>query len=490
MKPQRRSVSPERVDALVQARIGLDASRRLRADRERLIDLAMTRAGVHDENAYVALLQRDQHAFDDLISDLTVPESYFFRDPPHFELLRRQVLPALVAARRPAHALELWSAGCAGGEEAYSLAILLEQEQLAQRGHVLATDVSRKALARASAGLYTRWALRATSEDDIARYFEVSGKAYRLVSRLRERVHFRKHSLSALPYPRPRTAEAGFDLVLCRNVMIYFDAPTIALAGQQLAQSLAADGWLMLGPSDPLLKVEEWCDVVPTPFGMLYRRRPAEPEKPRVGAWQEHGHGHGHGRGSASRSTPPHPSSEGPVPRSQPPRTEAHGTPSRGPARAPSQEAAIRPDRSARPEAVELELLRALARSHGLSAAEAGCRDELTRQPLSAALHLLHAELLVDLGNDHQAELALRRALYLDGTLLSARMLSATLAERRGEHALAESLYAQLSAQCRAQPADQLVPLADGLTFGSLSELANRRIAALRELPARKERSP
>jgi chemotaxis protein methyltransferase CheR len=241
------------LDELVRARTGLAPARRDEAARQRVLGLAMQRAGVRDEAAYLRLLERDTRAFDELIADLTVPESYFFRDPPHYELLRQEVLPGILRARAPDHVLELWSAGCAGGEEPYSLAILLEQEKLSERGRVLGTDVSRRAIARAQRAQYARWSLRATSPRDLERYFEPQGQEFALVSRIRERVRFQQHSLTASGYPRPQTRLYGFDLVLCRNVLIYFDAPTKSRVLNALAAQLQPDGVLYLGGAETVL---------------------------------------------------------------------------------------------------------------------------------------------------------------------------------------------------------------------------------------------
>lgn len=448
------------LDELVRERVGLASSRRHEQAKERVLGEAMKRAGVTDEAVYLALLKRDQRAFDALICDLTVPETYFFRDPPHYELLRREVLPALLTSRGREHVLEVWSAGCATGEEPYSLTILLEQQMLAHRSHVLGTDVSQRALARAHSAVYGSWSMRATNERDRERYFQASGRDYRLIERIRTRARFLQHSLTAALYPAPRSRSAGFDLILCRNVLIYFDPESTARTAQRLASSLSEDGWLMLGPSDPVLDIAEWCDTVTTPCGLLYRRHSQRQQRlPR------------RERSDAA------PAAHDPAGRMAKPVT-------RRPSAAPPVRSASEPPGPSAADELDPRALLAqvqqLVSAYGPSTAEAGCRDLLGRNALSGALHLLHAMLLIDLARDAEAEQALRRALYLDRSLLIAQMLSATLQERRAEHAEAARSYLLLAQQAGALPASEPVLLGDGLTHAALAELAAQRARALK----------
>lgn len=485
------------LDELVRERTGLASSRRHEDVKERVLTRAMARAGVSDEAVYLALLKRDRKTYDDLIADLTVPETYFFRDPAHYELLRHTVLPAILAAHGHSHVLELWSAGCASGEEPYSLAMLLEQQQLGKRSHVLGTDVSHRALGRAMEATYTRWSLRATGPVDRDRYFEGDGTEYRLIPRIRSRVRFLQHSLSSPVYPAPHSRAGGFDLILCRNVLIYFDPQATADTAQRLARSLNEDGWLMMGPSDPMLELEEWCDAVPTPCGMLYHRRRAgahqsapfeaaallpSPLFPRAQleltastphVWHSQAR---HARAAREPSSAP-PAPGGPKTSAASPSTEKPAQP-----RAASSAAHTTSRDTTAPQASEVdavEQVRALEREHGSLAAEAGCRDLLATEPLSAGLHVLHATLLLDLGRDELATQALRRGLYLDRSLLIAQLVGATLAERRGERAAARASYLQLAEACRERPGDTLVTLGEGLTHASLGALALQRANAL-----------
>src|SRR5262249_41790579 len=110
---------------------------------------AMTRAHITDLSFYRERIEADADAFDDLVVELTIGETSFFREPAQFEFIRREVLPEIRLRRGDAHAIRAWSAGCASGEEAYSLAMLFEHEGVSDSSRLLATDISRQALARA-----------------------------------------------------------------------------------------------------------------------------------------------------------------------------------------------------------------------------------------------------------------------------------------------------------------------------------------------------
>jgi chemotaxis protein methyltransferase CheR len=450
------------VERLVQERTGLAPSRVHAATREHLIRLAMAREGVTDARSYRALLEREPRVFEALISALTIPESYFFREPAHFDLMQRELLPALVRSRGPSHTLQLWSAGCAGGEEPYSLAVMLERVGLAEQGRVLGTDISQAALQRAESALYSRWALRATAARDVACYFREERGQYRLISRVQQHVRLQQHNLAAQPYPAPSCAAFGFDLILCRNVLIYFDAASTMQVGQRLARSLAPDGWLLLGPSDPALDLEPWCERVRSSSALLYRRRA------------------GHESATSSASISMRSGDAAPTAALQ--RTAvvplANSSSAWGRGRDGAALEVASPDEpsdSVDPAAT----VQRLGAELGARAAESACRDELKRHPLDAELHLTHAKLLIELGQDDVAELSLRRALYLDRTLPLAQLLSATLAERRGDREAAQRSYAQLAERCSARGADELVARGERLTCGELAAIAAERARTL-----------
>ena len=168
------------------------------------------------------------------MAEITIGETYFFRDSAQFALLRDRVLPDLFSpARLRAHdaPIRIWSAGCASGEEPYSLAILLHQLGWSSRAQVFGTDVSRPLLRQARQAQYSRWSLRGVPEEIVATYFKRSGDRFVLLPAIARAVEFRYLNLADAGYPSPQSGVWGMDLILCRNVLIYFAADRVAGGG-------------------------------------------------------------------------------------------------------------------------------------------------------------------------------------------------------------------------------------------------------------------
>ncbi len=263
----------EPILGLIRERAGLAFPSRRHEQVAVGIARAMARYGVADATAYPELVRRQAAAFDDLVDELTVGETYFFRDPQHFELIRRRVLPEIRRLRPPGHLPRSWSAGCASGEEAYSLAIVLLEEGFPSAVRILATDVSQRALAQARQAVFGPWSLRRKGGNGwVPRYFRPSGTEYLLVPWVRERVRFEYHNLARDSYPSTSTGIWDMDLILCRNVLIYFDSDGVAEVARRLYRTLAPGGWLITGPSDPPLAEHVPLETVVTPQGVFYRR--------------------------------------------------------------------------------------------------------------------------------------------------------------------------------------------------------------------------
>lgn len=231
-------------------------------------------SGAGDTADYLARLQGDDPALDALLAALSLHVSQFFRDPGTFRTLEAQILPDLCRRARAAGSaeLQLWSVGCAGGEEAYSLALLVDD--LAPAGlavSILGTDVSAPALESARAGRYAPARLAAVPAKVLDRYFTREGDDYRLSSAVRDRVSFARHDLlAAEDFP-------AADLILCRNVLIYFTRAEQERVVARFAAALPAGGVLVLGgtetlPANPGLFLAE------LPGERIYRRTAAAVE--------------------------------------------------------------------------------------------------------------------------------------------------------------------------------------------------------------------
>jgi chemotaxis protein methyltransferase CheR len=183
-------------------------------------------------------------------------------------MIRTTVLPEIVERRGSAP--RIWSAGCSTGEEAYSLAILLHESGLTGGAPVLATDVSSTAIDHARRGQYGPWSFRHDAGALRERCFVRAGKRW-TISATHRHVDFAVHNLMQ-PVPASLSVAGGCDVILCRNVLLYFDRTTIERAGAVLAAALAPGGWLVMSPTDPPLPNELGLECVLTSAGIVYRR--------------------------------------------------------------------------------------------------------------------------------------------------------------------------------------------------------------------------
>lgn len=195
---------------------------------------------------FARTLGRDPREVDALKDFLTINVTEFFRDPEQFDILRRKVVPELVA-RKPQ--LTVWSAGCSKGAEAYTVAMILTEAAPSGGFSILATDIDERMLALArNGGPYTTADLRALPKAFGSKYFTKAPDGHYVKDEARKGVTFRKHDLLADAY------QHGFDLILCRNVVIYFTEEAKAHITRGFAQALQPHGFLFIGATEALLK--------------------------------------------------------------------------------------------------------------------------------------------------------------------------------------------------------------------------------------------
>ncbi len=192
----------------------------------------------------------------EIIEAMTTNESSFFRDERPFAHVRAQALPRLHATRPPGAKLRIWSAAASTGQEAYSLALILSESRAtlaAREVEIGGTDIAREPLTRAREGLYTQFEVqRGLPVTMLVKYFKKDGGNWRIADQIRAMANFREWNL--LGDLRPL---GMFDLVFCRNVLIYFDPPTKARALEAIAKQMAPDGLLFLGGAETVLGVTD-----------------------------------------------------------------------------------------------------------------------------------------------------------------------------------------------------------------------------------------
>ena len=237
------------ISEILQAQQGFSLAGYKARSIKRRIAARIRAVGMTGTEPYIVLLAESPDEQQKLLTALSIHVSHFFRNPSTYRELKKKVLPVLLQRSRVNHSkLRIWSIGCAYGEEPYSLALLLQRfllpsDQLA----IIATDLSSAALQRAKAGQYDPSRLTEVPERLLREYFQPQGKEYRLAEEIRKMVQFFRHDiLSEQPFYRA-------DLILCRNVLIYFSREQQRRILQILAAALPAGGFLVLGRAETLV---------------------------------------------------------------------------------------------------------------------------------------------------------------------------------------------------------------------------------------------
>lgn len=188
----------------------------------------------------------DKHLVSDIIEAMASTETSFFRDMGPFDHIRDMVIPAMLKARKTKKKFRVWSAGCSTGQEAYSMAMLIEESKMNGGGwksEIIATDIAHDALDQARNGVYSRFEVqRGLSIQTLMQYFTQEDNKWKIAESLRKRISFQPYNLvHPVPFKDP------FDIIMCRNVISYFDDDVRKAVLDKLAASLAPDGFLYLG---------------------------------------------------------------------------------------------------------------------------------------------------------------------------------------------------------------------------------------------------
>ena len=237
----------------------------------RAIQRRMLKVGIDRATEYLRRIEMSAHRIDELTelaSLLVIQKTSFFRDRFHFDLLIDKVIPQLRSASRPFY---VWSAGCSTGEEPYSLAIAMRAAGLTEStSSVLATDLSRSSLRGAEQALYSSDKLTELTTTERSYFVPISDDLWRCSSSLQCMLSFERHNLLSLPYPKPE--EAQWDVVFCRNVLIYFDRDTVHEVIRRFHRVLRPGGYLFLGSSESLFKMSDGYELFNSGKAYVYRR--------------------------------------------------------------------------------------------------------------------------------------------------------------------------------------------------------------------------
>jgi chemotaxis protein methyltransferase CheR len=416
--------------------------------------------GIRDVDAYLAALE-DPVERQRLVDEVTIQETHFFRNPPQVRALRMHVLPELLKqAEKNGKRLRIWSAGCSTGEEPYSIAMLLRELLPAGEGwdvKVLATDVSQRALAAARTGTYGARAVMNATPEELARFFlPSSGSTYEVRPEIRSLVEFRHHNLVTEPVPFP--SNERIDLVLCRNVTIYFSRETTRELMKRLHHCLRDGGYLFLGHSETLWQVSEDFRLVSLGTGeqaaFVYRRLDAR-------------------SGERRAILPDRRTGEDPKPaerRVRARRAERIVELLNKPVPLPSV-AKPKPKANADEQVARTRAALAAGRYDDAAALAA---EAIAVEPMRAEAFYLSGLALVDLGQDERALVELRKAVYLEPLMGFAHFLLAGVLDRLGDRAASAREYAAAADTLGLAPGDATAEELGGRSVRELAQLCRQ----------------
>lgn len=216
--------------------------------------------------------RRDERLIKAVSEAMLTNETFFFRDKTPFDILKEDILPPLIKARPAGHRLRIWCAASSTGQEPYSIAMMFDQNPRLLGGmsyEIVATDLAEKCLERAKQGTYSQFEVqRGLPIQMLMGYFEKNGDVWRINEKMRQSVRFQKQNLL-----EEFRALGRFDIIFCRNVLIYFDQPTKRNILERMAGQMPDDGALLLGAAETVIGLTEAFKPSPVKRG-LYARNP------------------------------------------------------------------------------------------------------------------------------------------------------------------------------------------------------------------------
>jgi chemotaxis protein methyltransferase CheR len=451
-------------------------------DLEKKIGLAADSLGFEDAASCIKWIlssRTDKRQVEILASFLTVGETYFFREIDNLNALTKLAFPEIAKAHADGdRRMRIWSAGCSTGEEPYTMAMLVSESAAFRDWNVsiLGTDINQASLSKAQAGVYTEWSFRGVDAAAREKYFKKGqGGTFEVLPAFKSMVSFAHLNLIDDIYPALLNSTNAIDLILCRNVLMYFTPEYAQKVIRKFRRSLLPQGWFVVSPVEvPMLDGESFMRVVDKD-AVLHRKVDGSPG-PRVASAPL-----SEPLGDEGAAAPPAPPSR---PRSlrSPRRPEAPPPPAPatyeraeelfkdadydGAIRALSALAAL--------PLVEARVFRLLSRSYAnkgmLSDSEAWCLRAIEGDSTSAANRYLHALILIERGKLDEAVTALREAIYLESGFVMARFMLADLYDRKRKSGESELHLKNALDALRNYRSEEELPESEGMTAGMLIE--------------------
>ncbi len=382
-----------------------------------------------------------------LVNAITIGETYFFRDRVQIKALTELILPQIINNRysQNERVLRIWSAGCSSGEEIYTIVMLAKQLMPDFDGwqcHFLATDINVEGLKKGLSGKYSEWAMRSIPEYYLKKYFHHDGKYYHLVDEIRKLVTFEYLNLVNDRYPSIINGTSNIDVIMCRNVLIYFDDEHVKAITERLAKCMADQGVMMLGASDPTADLASKMEVfkgVPSVFSK-------KSDKKLTISYAE--------QETSATISPP----------------DAQHTVLAQQEPLQSLSAELTPSLSLNAKAF------IYANNGSIENAITLCNDSLKLDKMNKETYYLLGLLLSENMQFKEAESAFRKALYIDQNFLMCRYqlgLFLVRLNRREEGLKALASVLDYVSQC---PAESMVPDSQNITYKQLGAMLNSEI--------------
>jgi chemotaxis protein methyltransferase CheR len=402
-----------------------------------------------DPNKLTDLVVKDElSAFqrETLIANLTIGETFFFRDVSTLAAVRAYILRPLIADRaNQSKSLRIWSAGCCSGEEPYTIAIMLNElipDISSWDIRILATDLNPRFLEKAAKAIYTSWSFRDTGKDMTDRYFIRRGKTFELIPAIRKLVTFKQFNLVSEPDTSMDHCIANQDIIFCRNVLMYFSAGQAARVAERFYRSLIETGWFVTSPVEvslPLFSI-----FVPVLFdGLTIYQKNNRPQIPPVGP-------------------PVQLASIAP---------KSLTSPKKRAARLPEQPVKKSvPAEKADTVARLSDQVKAFANAGKLIHARESSEKLLKLDSGNPGFHYFHATIVAEMNLFDEAEQALQKALYIDPSHLVSHLQMARIASKTGKISKCKKYYGNVKELLASYSDDQIVPDSDGMTAGRIKE--------------------
>jgi len=446
-----------------------------------------------------------QRQIETLASHLTVGETYFFRETVSLEALEKYILPDLIASRRSLRYLRIWSAGCATGEEPYTIAILLHRlipDIEKWRISLLATDINARFLEKAAQGIYREWSFRGDFQWLKDQYFTrtMDGR-YRIAEKIRKMVTFNYLNLATDPYPSLFNNTNAMDIIFCRNVLMYLEPSLAKRVIGHFYRALVDGGWALPSVTEGFHLLFTQFVTVTFPGVLLYQKRENQGGELTVYHPWSYPEEESAGKNPASSEENPFAplmdaSFSGELQNGEPePERYVPPLPENVPLVTTEEKAeefpferALQLFRQGRYRECEMILksllenspenfqghalmARLYADSGNLPEARAECEKALSIHKLDPGCHYLRAVILIEQQDIDAAEQALRRALYLQPDFVLAHFTLGNLARQRGQISLSFKHFEHALSLLQNYSPNDILPECDGVTAGRLKEI-------------------